>query len=269
MKERFITYIERSLPDRPGDKILFQIKREMLDEMTAMDKTVEKRGLRDEKVREDLIISEYPDLPGRYAAYYDKKTEKQRTKRNFIANAIGSAAYILLLLVAFLGISFATDAWGRTWVIMVDGILLWIDYLLMIGVVKITSMRRVFHIFARILLGIAVMVAAVAVFLVCMAVLHMPYSWLIIIAGIAAVFAADSIYISVTRQKLAVIFYLAYIPAAAAMVYILLGAPGIIPWAPGWIMIPLSLLIDAAIIAALILRNKKIAREVAKHWNED
>ena len=23
MKERFITYIERSLPDRPGDKILF------------------------------------------------------------------------------------------------------------------------------------------------------------------------------------------------------------------------------------------------------
>lgn len=114
---------------------------------------------------------------------------------------------------------------------------------LMIGVVKITSMRRVFHIFARILLGIAVMVAAV--------------------------FAADSIYISVTRQKLAVIFYLAYIPAAAAMVYILLGAPGIIPWAPGWIMIPLSLLIDAAIIAALILRNKKIAREVAKHWNED
>ena len=34
-------------------------------------------------------------------------------------------------------------------------------------------------------------------------------------------------------------------------------------------MIPLSLLIDAAIIAALILRNKKIAREVAKHWNED
>ena len=250
MKERFITYIERSLPDRPGDKILFQFKREMLDEMTAMDKTVEKRGLRDENVREDLIISEYPDLPGRYAA-------------------IGSAAYILLLLVAFLGISFATDAWERTWVIMVDGILLWIDYLLMIGVVKITSMRRVFHIFARILLGIAVMVAAVAVFLVCMAVLHMPYSWLIIIAGIAAVFAADSIYISVTRQKLAVIFHLAYIPAAAAMVYILLGAPGIIPWAPGWIMIPLSLLIDAAIIAALILRNKKIAREVAKHWNED
>ena len=68
MKERFITYIEQSLPDRPGDKILFQFKREMLDEMTAMDKTVEKRGLRDEKVREDLIISEYPDLPGRYAA---------------------------------------------------------------------------------------------------------------------------------------------------------------------------------------------------------
>ena len=47
------------------------------------------------------------------------------------------------------------------------------------------------------------------------------------------------------------------------------GAAGLLPWSPGWVMIPLSLLIDAAIAAALIIRNKKIAREVAEHWNED
>ena len=53
------------------------------------------------------------------------------------------------------------------------------------------------------------------------------------------------------------------------MIYIILGALSVIPWSPGWVMIPLSLLIDAVIAAALIIRNKKTAREVAKHWNED
>lgn len=269
MKEKYIDYIDKSLPDISGDSILFQFKRKILDEMTALDSTVEARGLKDEKVREDLIISEYQDLQGKYNVFFSEKTEQKRTKRNLIANIIGSVIYILLLLVAFLGISFITREWESTWVIMVDGILFWIDYLLLLGVAKISSMRRSYHIFARLLLGIAVITCAVAVFLICMAVLHMPYSWLIIIAGIAAIFVADGIYISATNQKLAVIFYLAYIPAIAAMLYIILGALGIIPWAPGWAMIPLSLLIDAAIIAALVMRNKKIAREVAKHWNED
>lgn len=269
MKERYIDYIDKSLPDRPGDSVLYQFKRKILDEMTAMDSTVEARGLNDKKVREDLIISEYPNLGSKYAVYFDKKTQKQRSKRNLIANIIGSLVYILVLLIIFLGTSFVTHRWGSTWVIMVDGILLWADYLLLLGVAKITSMRRAFHIFARILLSIAVMVFAVAVFLVCMAVFHLPHSWLIVIAGIAAIFAADSFYVFVTRQKLAVIFYLAYIPAFITMIYIILGALSVIPWSPGWVMIPLSLLIDAVIAAALIIRNKKIAREVAKHWNED
>ncbi len=101
------------------------------------------------------------------------------------------------------------------------------------------------------------------------ALLHIPNSWLIVIAGIAAIFVADSIYIAVTGQKLAVIFYLAYIPAFAAMIYIIFSAAGFIPWSPGWVLIPLSLIIDVTVIAVLVIRNKKIAREVAAHWNED
>ena len=267
--ERFINYIEQSLPDRPGDSVLFQFKRNILDEMTQLSSVIEKRGLKDKKVREDLIISEYPDLQSEYAKYYKKKTEKQREKHNVIINIASSVVFIMLLLIIYLSVSFLTHDWARTWVIMVDGILLWIDYLLLLGIKKISSMRRAFNIFARILLGVAVMVLAVAVFLVSMAVLRLPQSWIVIICGIALIFVADSIYIACTGQKLAVIFYLAYIPAFTAMVYIICGATGFIPWSPGWALIPLSLLIDVAVIAALVVRNKKIAREVAKHWNED
>lgn len=267
--EKFIDYIEKSLPDRPGDSILFQFKRKILDEMNALDKTVQARGLKDEKVRSDLIISEYPDLPAAFAAFYAEKNSARLAKRKLLVNAVGSVVYILLLTAAFLAVSFATQDWGRTWVIMADGILLWIDYLLILGIIKLTSMRRVFHYIARVLLALGVMVFSVAAFLLCMAVFRLPESWLIIIGGVAGIFAADSVYIAATKSKLAVIFYLAYIPAFAAMAYIICGAAGLLPWSPGWMMIPLSLIADAVVIAALIIRNKRIAREVAEHWNED
>lgn len=267
--ERFIDYIEKSLPNRPGDSILFQFKRKTLDEMNEASAVIEKRGLKDRTVREELIISQYPDLSGKYKRFYEKKTEKNRSKRRLIGNAAGSAAFILVLLIAYLALSFLTKDWGHTWVLMVDGILLWIDYLLILGVHKLTSMKGKFRIVARILLGIGVMVFFVAIFLLSMAVLHIPGSWIIVIAGIAAIFLADSVYLAVTEDKLAVLYYLIYVPAFTSMIYIIFSAAGFLPWSPGWILIPLSLLIDAGIISALVIRNKRIARKVAKHWNED
>lgn len=267
--EKFIVYIDQALPDRPGDQLLYQFKRHVLDEMTERAQTVTARGLKDPKVVQDLVLSECSDLPGAYTAFCAKKMEAKQTKRAAILNAVGSVIFILVLLIVFLAVSFLTHAWAMTWVIMVDGILLWVDYLLILGIKKLTSMRRIFHVFARILLGIAVMVASVAIFLLCMAVLHLPNSWLIIIGGVAAIFAADSIYIAVTRQKLAVLFYLVYIPAFFAMLYIIFCVAGILPWSPGWLIIPLSLLIDAVVMLILLISNKKTSREVTRHWNED
>ena len=82
-------------------------------------------------------------------------------------------------------------------------------------------------------------------------------------------FIADTVYITVTKQKLAILSYLAYIPATTAMVYIILGVLSIVPWSPGWLMIPLSLIIDAVIVAVRVAKNAKISQEVSKQWNED
>lgn len=267
--EKFIHYIEQALPDHSEEPLLFQFKKKTLDEMNALSATIEKRGLKDKTVREDLIISEYPDLPGSYEKYYAEKTAEAKSKRNLFMNIVGSAAFILILIIVFLASGFISNDWGHMWVLLVDGFLLWIDYLMLIGVKKITSLSRIYHIFARILLGMAVVVFSVAVFLVAMVFFHVASSWLIVIGGIAAIFVADSIYITVTGQKLTVIFYLVYIPAIASMLYIILSVMGKIAWTPGWVMVPLSLIIDVAVIAALVIRNKKAAMEVAKYWNED
>lgn len=267
--EQFIQYLDTSLPDRDGGEILYKFKKKTLDEMNDRYLEVSQRGISNQKVISDLVISEHPNLENEYKAFYNSATAAAKTKRKILLNVIGSAVYILGIVIVFLAVSFVTQHWGQTWLIVVDGILLWVAYLLSLGVKKITSMRRIFHIFARILLALDVMVLTVAVFLFTLVMIGFAKSWLIVIAGIALMFAADAVYITVTKQKLAIIYYLIYIPAAAAMLYIIFSAIGITAWSSGWLLIIFSLFIDMLIIYISIARNKREKREVIDAWKEN
>ncbi|MFR5876889.1 MAG: hypothetical protein ACLUFN_10410 [Eubacterium sp.] len=267
--EKFFEFIESSLPNGSNDKFLYKFKKKTLDEMVERANQLSARGLKDQNVLNDLIISEYKDIVADYNVYAKEKAEKQWRRRFAIGNIIGSVIYILVLLIMFLGISFSTHSWSTTWVIMVDGILIWIAYLLTLGINRVIDMKRIFHFIARIMLGIEVMVLTVAAFLICMAVLHIPNSWVIVIVGIMCVFIADGLFASVTKQKLAIISWLCYIPAISAMLYIVLGALGVFAWSAGWVMIPLSLIIDLIIIAASIRANSKYDQEVVDSWKEN
>lgn len=267
--KKFIEYIDSCLPDEKGNKILFAFKRKTLDEMNEEFKIASSRGIENDTVFSDLIISKHNDLKGDYEKFYKEETVTSKRKRNIILNIAGSAIYILCLIITFLGISFLTHNWGQTWLIVVDGILIWIAYLLSIGVNKISQMKRIFHIFARIILAIDVMVVSIAVFLFSMAILHIEKSWLIVIAGIAAMFICDGIYIAVKKQKLAIINYLIYIPVVATMLYIILSAIGLFAWNTGWLLIIFGLLVDFIVIFASLAENKKYEQEVYDSWKEN
>lgn len=267
--EKYFEYIENSLPAGGNDKLLYKFKKKTVDEMVERANQLSARGLKDQNVLSDLVISEYGSIADDYHSYVKEKTDKQRRRRFAIGNIIGSVVYIFVLLIVFLGISFSTQAWSMTWVIMVDGILLWIAYLLTLVICRIIEMKRIFHFIARILLGIEVMVLSVAVFLICMAVLHIPGSWLIVIVGIMCIFLADGFFASATKQKLAIISWLCYIPAISAMLYIIFGALGVFSWSVGWVIIPLSLILDLIIIVVSIRANSKYDQEVVDSWKEN
>lgn len=267
--DSFIEYIEQSLPDSGGDKILYRYKRRKLDEMTESANRAAAAGLRDRRVINDLVISEYPDLRSDYEQYLKKEKRKQRDRRGLIVNIVGSLAYIILLVVAYLSVSFATANWSQTWVLMVDGILLWVFYLMLRLTVRLSSGNWWRHAAARVFLAIGVMVFSVSVFLLCMAVLRIPKSWIIVIVGIALMFICDGTYAVATKQKFAIVSVLIYIPATAAMLYIILCASSVLPWSRAWLMIPLSLLLDFAVILAALRRNSKQNKEVMEAWNEN
>ena len=265
----FRDYLDSSLPDKKGGDLIYKFKRKMLDEMNERYREVSSRGIKDDKVITDLIKSEHPDLRSEYQKYYKSETGKARAKRRVILNAAGSVIYILSLLVAYLGISFSTHDWGHTWVIMVDGILLLTAYLLNLGVIRITSFRRIFHFIARILLGIEVMVLVTAFFILSVAILHLPHAWTIVIGGVAMIFIADGIYALITKQRLYVLNFLVYIPSVATMAYIILAGTGVISWERGWLLIIAGLLADFIVILSTLLRSQKRDMEAYEEWNEN
>lgn len=267
--EKYITYIEDSLKSEKDCKTLYQFKKSVLDEMTQRANEVEARGLRDKKVLSDLIISEHPNLKADYAEYYKKSTQKSRERKKLIYNAVGSVIFIFTLLVVYLTISFATQKWGQTWVLMVGGICLWISYLLDLVILKVTKMRQMFHLIARAVLALNVMLISTVVFIVCLAIFHIHTSWVVFIIGVAGIFVADAIYATVTKKKLVLINYLIYIPPVGAMLYIILGALGAVSWNTGWLLVPLALLVDVAVVVCALIKNAKEKEEVEDAWKEN
>lgn len=267
--EQFIDYIEKNLPDSSKNELLFKFKRELLEEMNERYTEVLRRGISNQKVITDLVISEHPDVEQEYKEFYKSETKVAKSKRNALMNLIGSVAYILGIIILFLALSFITHHWGQTWLIIVDGILLWVTYLLSLGVKKISSMRRIFHIIARVFLAIDVMVISVAVFLFTLVMTDFSKSWVIVIAGLALMFVCDGIYINVTGKKLKLINHLIYIPVISVMLYIILSALGVLAWNTGWLLIICSLFLDVVIMYISIGRNKKIKHEVIDSWKEN
>ena len=267
--ERFISYINTELPDVHGESVLFKFKKKTLDEMVARAAEVRSRGLTNDKVIDELVISEHPDLKKEYKDFSGKEYSAINTKRKIIMNVLGSVIYIIALVTVFLAVSFMTHRWDMTWAIITSGILLWVDYLLMLGVIKLTSMKKIFHIFARILLAGAVIIFAVAVFLCVVAMTDIRSSWLIVIAGLALMFICDGIFAIAAKHRLAILSWLLYIPVIFTFLFIITGASHILSWSIGWIMIPLSLIIDLVIIFAAIAKNKAHKVEVEDTWKEN
>ncbi|MCH5317008.1 MAG: hypothetical protein J1E05_03460 [Eubacterium sp.] len=267
--QQFIDYLDHALPDDYGNKILYKFKRKLLDEMNARYLEVSRRGITNQKVITDLIISEHADIKAEYRKYSSEIMAKKRAKNRVIIRIIGSAVYLVGLLIVFLLVSIPTEAWGRTWVIPVDGLLLWICYLLTLGVAKITSFKKIFHIFARILLGFDVMLFFVAAFLLVFGAFRISIGWVLIIMGVAAVLIADSAYIHFTKVRFAIINYLIYIPIIATMFYIILSAMHILSWGTGWLLIIMSLFVDVIFMYASALRNRRYKQEVIDTWQEN
>lgn len=269
--EKYIDYIEDTLAGESGGDTLYRYKRQVLDQMTVRAGEITRAGLKDHQVMFDLIRDEFPDLKAGYRRFAERAQLKARAKARRKMMLIGTPCYILLLVALYLGVSFLIGHWAQTWLIIVGGIFLMLLFFSGIGVKKLCGMRRLFHPIARLLIAIDVMLVATFVFLFCLMLFDPPHIWTVFIGGVIALLIADAVFAAVTRQKLSVINYLLYIPAVTALLYVILGAVGAIPWSPGWMLVLLGVLVDLLVIAGVMVNNShyKYKPEVDDVWNEN
>lgn len=255
--EKYVQYIEESMSGIKQDELLIKFKKETLDEMTRRANEITGSGMTDAKVISDIIIGEHPDLKAEYEKYVAAQCKKMNAKKFALFNVIGSATFMVLTIIIYLGVSFVTNDWGRSWLIIMGGVSLLVTYLLGINIKKTTALRRAFHPIARVSLALAVMMITTFIFLVALVYSFTPNSWLIWLAGVICIFIADAAYAHITKQKFAVFNYLIYIPSIAAMVYVILGFTRVIPWHPGWLIMLFAVLADLLIVLCKSISTQK------------
>ncbi len=253
----FIEYIESSCKGLKDNHMSYLYKKKIYDEITERANQLTKAGLKDEKVLADLISDEYPDLEGGFRAFEKEEKKKRRGKLMRVAVPVGSLIYLIMMFITYFSVSSATDAWSKTWLIIVGGIFALVIFLLSLGIKKLCSIGKIFYIGARVLIAGCVMIFMTFVFLFLLMMLPDVTVWPILPVGVALMLISDLAFAFVTKQKFRTISLMVYLPAIATMSYIVLAAYGVVSWAGGWMIILLGILADLIYVFSVIMSNVK------------
>jgi len=179
----FTDYAEKALKKLPNTKSAYVYKQEIIARMTARANELVESGLSDNKVINELIINEFSDIEKEYYERLKKKKKNEKTKNKSSLVALGIIGYILLLVGAFLGISFFTGSWDKTWLIIVVGVLAAVIAGLAVVCLAAFAKKKKFAIFA-LLAVIPAVTALVYVILGLTGLLAWHPGWLMVVASV-------------------------------------------------------------------------------------
>lgn len=253
----FIEYVDKSLESFPNTKSRYEYRQNVISEMTKRANDLIAKGISDDNVITQLIISEYPDIAGDYGKTVGEKIKKKKTARTIKAAVVGGVSYILVLVMTYLGVSFKTGTWDKSWLIMVIGLLLPAFIGLVMVALKKKGESKGFSVVSRILLASSVMIGAVLLFLFLFFALSISKSWLVFILAVPVALIADAAFSIITKQKFNLLTYMLYIPVCASLLYVALCLTGLMSWHPGWMLIVLSVVADLVILLADMFAKSK------------
>ncbi len=253
----FIEYIEDSCKNIKDTQISYKYKKNLLDEMTERANEVTHAGLRDEKVLADLLADEYPDLEKNYYIY--EKSEKKKARASLLRKvfALGGVLFFIAIFVTYFSVSSATQAWGKTWLIIVGGIFSMVIFYSSLVAKRLFLWKRWLHPLVRIIIAGCVVLFSVFMFLFVLMMVNPGMSWTIVIMGVMLALAADLVFAFATKQKFRTINLFIYMPAISTMLYVILAGFNVVGWLTGWPIIFVGVIVDFIIAFAIISHNAK------------
>lgn len=264
----YCEHIESIMKAYPNNTVNFIYKRRVLQDMTQRTKEVYNRGLKDEKVCHDLMLSEFSEkkiLDG-YHQYLEDLKEKKLIKYSPMA----AAGIIILSILIFVVIGLLTDIWHPTWLI-VEGTASCAVVSLMWIAVYILHRHRILYALSRALVAGSTMVLTQFAFLVLRIPFGIEKSYLIFLASLACMFIGDLILATLTKQRLVFINYLITIPIVFIFIYVIFGLLRFYTWEQGEIIIGIAFIIDILVALGMYLNNRRYAHkpEVEDVWKEN
>ncbi|MBR3815904.1 MAG: hypothetical protein IKJ27_04180 [Clostridia bacterium] len=196
----FTDYAEKALKKLPNTKSAYLYKQEVIARMTERANELVKSGLSDNKVINELIIDEFSNIEKEYYVRLKNKNKKKKAQNKGTLAALGIIGYILILVGAFLGVSFVTGAWNKTWLIIVVGILGAVIAGLATACVAAFAKKKKFAIFA-LLVAIPAIASLVYVILGITGLLSWHPGWLIVVASVFVDFLIVALRIIASSGK--------------------------------------------------------------------
>ncbi|MDO4847667.1 MAG: hypothetical protein Q3968_06030 [Clostridiaceae bacterium] len=260
----YCDHIENVMKSR-SERGNYNYKRHVLDEMELRTKEILGRGLNDKKVAHDLVIDEYDErfILNGYEEYLKDLKEKWLLKKF----PLFSGLLMLLSVIIYLAIGFIFNVWHPTWLI-IEGCATAVVIGAMFVAVSFLDRRKKSYFIMRMLVAGSVMVASQFFFLLLRIGFHIENAYLAFIAAVAFMFIGDLLLATATKQRLVIINYLITIPVVSVFVYVLLGLTGVLAWNPGWMLIPVSVVVSFIVLWGFIRYNRRFMYkpEVDEQW---
>ena len=269
--KKVLDFIDEAFTRIPETDRSYKFKMQLINEVTERANELTHRGIKDENVIEDLIISEHSDIKSEFDSVVRKEKLAKRRKHIVALNILGTVAFCLITVIAFFAHLFKVDN-GLSWIILVAGAFALSVYYTFVACNRLRKKRGVlFHITTRLQLAFSIMLAFALAFFIMLFKFNIIHSWVMFPAGAVAVLICDGLFAHFSHQRFAVFMYLLYIPLAAAVIYVILAVVGALSWRVGWLLIPAALAVDAVIVAVRLIIGKKDNEEVEddSEWNAD
>lgn len=234
----------------------------MAERKTAMrdrELQLRKRGLSDNNIIQDIILSENLNAKDDFLAKLHRDEKSKAEKRALIAKFFLAVIYFMVVGIVYFLDSFLNNDWPHSWLIIVAGILFFAIMLFLMPSRFHYKGRRALPL--NYVIMVSTLLVAFFVWLVFEIVFKMEYSAIIITVALSIITFFDAWVPWFYTSKTAIFHTLICTPLFGALLYVTLGLAHIVPWAIGWLIIIAA--IGVTIGAFLIAYNKKY--KVSRH----
>jgi len=241
---------------------LNKFKLEKKAAMRDRELLLRRRGLSDEHIIQDLIVSENMDIKNEFLSKIKRDEKNKAERRAMIAKVLLAVIYFMIVGMIFFLDEYINEDFEHSWLIPVAGILFFVIFLFLMPNRFHYGGRRFVPVHYALMISTALV--AVFVWLIFEIVFKMEYSIIIMTIALSIITFFDAVVPWIMNYRHAVAHTVISLPLCGAFVYLTVGFAGLVPWRIGWLIIIAA--IALAIGVFLIAYNRKY--RVSKHVRE-